>query len=73
MEACTCISDLVRYIEFLREEEERLVEHAKSLTAAVVAAHADAEARNLEIYVGFRVPAKPLRFEQWVRTKISPT
>ena len=50
MEACTCVSDLARYIEFLREEEERLVEHAKSLTAAVAAAHADAEARNQEIY-----------------------
>ena len=42
----TCVSDLARYIEFLREEEERLVEHTKSLTAAVAAAHADAEARN---------------------------
>ena len=48
MEACTCVSDLARYIEFLREEEERLVEHAKSLTAAVAAAHT--EARNQEIY-----------------------
>ena len=44
--ARTCVSDLTRYIEFLWEEEERLVEHAKSLTAA----HADAEARNQEIY-----------------------
>ena len=50
VEARTCVSDLARYIEFLREEEERLVEHAKSLTAAVAAAHADAEARNQEIY-----------------------
>ena len=32
------------------EEEERLIEHAKSLTAAVAAAHVDAEARNQEIY-----------------------
>ena len=39
MEARTCVSDLARYIEFLREEEERLVEHAKSLTAAVAVAH----------------------------------
>ena len=50
MEARTCVSDLARYIEFLREEEERLVEHAKSLTAVVAAAHADTEARNQEIY-----------------------
>ena len=50
MEARTCVSDLARYIEFLREEEERLVEHAKSLTAAVAAAHANVEARNQEIY-----------------------
>jgi hypothetical protein len=50
VEARTCVSDLARYIEFLREEEERLVEHAKSLTAAVATAHADAEARNQEIY-----------------------
>lgn len=51
MEACTCVSDLARYIQFLwEEEEERLVEHAKSLTAAVAAAHADADARNKEIY-----------------------
>ena len=48
--ARTCVSDLAHYIEFLREEEERLVEHAESLTAAVAAAHADAEARNQEIY-----------------------
>ena len=46
MEARTCVSDLARYIEFLREEEERLVKHAKSLAAAVAGAHADAEARN---------------------------
>ena len=50
VEARTCISDHARYIEFLREEEERLVEHAKSLTAAMAAAHAYAEARNQEIY-----------------------
>ena len=50
MEAFTCVSDLARYIEFLREEEEHLVEHGKSLTAAVAAAHADTEARNQEIY-----------------------
>ena len=50
VEGRTCVSDLARYIEFLREEEERLVEHAKSLTAAMAAAHADAEARNQEIY-----------------------
>ena len=49
VEARTCVSDLARYIEFLREEE-RLVEHAKSLTAAVAAAHAASEARNQEIY-----------------------
>ena len=46
----TCVSELACYIEFLREEEERLVEHAKSLTAAVAVAHADAEARNQERY-----------------------
>ena len=40
VDARTCDSDLARYTEFLREEEERLVEHAKSLTAAVAAAHA---------------------------------
>ena len=50
MDARTCASDLARYTEFLREEEERLVEHAKSLTAAVATAHADTEARNQEIY-----------------------
>ena len=50
VDACTCTSDLACYTEFLREEEERLVEHAKSLTAAVAAAHADAEASNQEIY-----------------------
>ena len=49
MEARTCVSDLASYIEFLREEE-RLVEHAKGLTTVVAAAHADAEARNQEIY-----------------------
>ena len=50
VDARTCVSDLARYTEFLREEEERLVEHAKSLTAAVAAAHANAEARNHESY-----------------------
>ena len=50
VEARTCISDLARYIEFPQEEEERLVEQAKSLTAAVAAAHADTKARNQEIY-----------------------
>ena len=50
MEARTCASDLARYIEFLREEEERLLEHAKSLTVAVAVAHVDVEARNQEIY-----------------------
>ena len=49
-EARMCVSDLARYIEFLREKEERHVEHARSLTAAVAAAHTDAEARNQEIY-----------------------
>ena len=50
MEARTCVSDLARYTEFLREEEERLVKHAKSLTAAMAVAHAASEARNQEIY-----------------------
>ena len=50
MDARTCDSDLARYTEFLREEEERLVEHAKSLTTDVAAAHATSEARNQEIY-----------------------
>ena len=50
MDAGTCVSDLARYTEFLREEEERLVEHAKSLTAAVATAHADVEVRKQEIY-----------------------
>ncbi|KAE8767100.1 hypothetical protein D1007_61584 [Hordeum vulgare] len=45
-----CVSDLVCYIEFLLEEEECLVKHAKCITAAMAAAHAAAEARNLEIY-----------------------
>ena len=45
------VSDFARYTEFLwEEEEERLVEHAKSLTAAVAIAHADVEVRNQEIY-----------------------
>ena len=46
VEARTCVSDLARYIEFLQEEEERLVEHAKILTAAMAVTHADVEARN---------------------------
>jgi hypothetical protein len=51
VEARTSISDLAtRYIEFLWEEEERLVEHAKCLTAAVAIAEAAAVARNAEIY-----------------------
>ena len=50
MDAGTCVSDLAHCTEFLREEEERLVEHAKSLTAAVAAAHAASEARNQDIY-----------------------
>ena len=50
MDAGTCVSDLARYTEFLREEEERLVEHTKSLAAAVAMAHAASEARNQEIY-----------------------
>ena len=50
MDARTCDSDLARYTEFLWEEEERLLEHAKSLTATVAAAHAASEARNHEIY-----------------------
>lgn len=50
VEARTCASDLPRYIEFLRKEEERLIKHAKSLTAAVATGHADAEARNQKIY-----------------------
>jgi len=50
VDARTCISDLARYTEFLREAEERLVEHAKSLTASVAAAHTTSEARNQEIY-----------------------
>ena len=50
MDARTCDNDLARYTEFLWEEEERLVEHAKSLTAAMAAAHAASEARNQGIY-----------------------
>ena len=50
VDARTCDSDLARYTEFLRKDEERLVEHAKSLTASVATAHADAEARTQEIY-----------------------
>ncbi|KAE8768433.1 Casein kinase I isoform delta-like protein [Hordeum vulgare] len=45
-----CINDLGHYIEFLREEEELLVEHAKSLTTSMAAANVVAEARNEEIY-----------------------
>ena len=50
MDARTCVSDLARYTEFLREEEERLVKHAKCLTAAVAVAHAASEEKNQEIY-----------------------
>ena len=50
VDARTCVSDLARYTEFLREEEEHLVEHAKSLTATVAATHAASEVRNQEIY-----------------------
>ena len=50
MDPRTCDSDLASYTEFLREEEERLVEHAKSLTTTVSAARAASEARNQEIY-----------------------
>ena len=50
MDACTCVNDLACYSEFPREEEERLVENAKNLTAAVAATHAASEARNQEIY-----------------------
>ena len=53
MDARRCISDLSHYNEFLWEEEEHLIEHAKSLTTAVAAAHANAEARNQEIYEQF--------------------
>ena len=49
MDARTCVSDLARYIEFLREEAERLVEHAKSRTTTVAMAHAASQARNQEI------------------------
>ena len=48
MDALTCDNNLACYTEFLREVEERLVEHAKSLTSVVAAVHADAEARNQE-------------------------
>ena len=40
VDARTCVSDLAHYTEFLWEEEERLVEHSKSLTTTVAAAHA---------------------------------
>ena len=50
MEAHTCVGDLACYIKFLRAEEERLVEHAKSLTTTVVVTHSASEARNQEIY-----------------------
>ena len=46
----TCVSDLAHYTEFLWEEEECLVGHAKSLTATVATTHATSEARNQEIY-----------------------
>ena len=46
VDAGTCVSDLARYTEFMWEEEDRLIEHAKSLTAAMAAAHAASEARN---------------------------
>ena len=46
VDARTCVSDLARYTEFLWEEEECLVEHAKSLTAVMATAHAALEARN---------------------------
>ena len=46
VEARTCVSDLARYIDFLQEEEECLVEHAKSLTVAMAAVHTTSEARN---------------------------
>ena len=50
MEAHTCGRDLARYIEFMRDDEERLFQHAKSLTAAMAVAHTASEARNQEIY-----------------------
>ena len=50
MDARTCDNDLACYTEFLREEEEHLVEHTKSLTTAVAAVHAASEARNQKIY-----------------------
>ena len=50
MDARTCVTDLARYTEFLWQEEERLVEHAKSLTIVVAATHTDTEVRNQEIY-----------------------
>ena len=65
MEARTCVSDFARYIEFLREEEERLVEHAKILTAAVVAAYGDVEARNQEIYEQFGRFERDRLEQQW--------
>ena len=46
--AGTCVSVLAHYTEFLRKEEERLVQHAKSLTATMDAAYAVTEARNQE-------------------------
>ena len=46
VDASTCDNDLACYTEFLWEEEERLVEHAKSLIVAVAEAHATSEARN---------------------------
>ena len=49
--ARTCVSDLARYTGFPRGAEEHLAGHAKSLTAAVAAAHAASETRNQEIYM----------------------
>ena len=46
VDARTCVSDLARYTEFLREEEERLIKHAKSLTAVGATTHVASEARN---------------------------
>ena len=50
VDARTCVSDLARYTEFLREEQERLVEYAMSLTTAMAATQDATEARNQEIY-----------------------
>ena len=46
-----CISDLAAcYIEFLGEDEELLVKHAKRLTTTVATAEAATVARNVKIY-----------------------